>query len=126
MGNLVHPVDTADVCALDGAHVVASVLEHLRGAASPSAAVTLRVDAPLRWVSPSRIEPGSLALPRGRLLLWTDEFVRRPRVIVRQDGRQLGRYAVPWPAAPGRVFRLPQRVLTGIRAGGGEVTLALS
>ena len=132
VGNLVHPVDTADVCALDGAHVVASVLEHLRGAASPSAAasrraaVTLRVDAPLRWVSPSRIEPGSLALPRGRLLLWTDEFVRRPRVIVRQDGRQLGRYAVPWPAAPGRVFRLPQRVLTGIRAGGGEVTLALS
>ncbi|MDF9717260.1 FAD-dependent oxidoreductase [Nocardioides sp. ChNu-99] len=124
-GNLLHPVDTADVAALDGRHVATAVLDWLgRGAAAPSG-VRLRVEAPLRWIAPQVVDPGGPPPARGRLLLWTDEHVARPRVEVVQDGTVVTRRRLPWPAAPGRVFRVPSAVLDGVRRDGGDVTLRL-
>ncbi|MDO5684368.1 MAG: FAD-dependent oxidoreductase, partial [Propionibacteriaceae bacterium] len=90
-GNLLHPVDTADVAALDGVHVAFAVLGHLHGATMPTGAVDILAAAPLRWVAPSRLRPGDPAPPRGRLLAWTDEFIRIPTVTATQDGKRLGR-----------------------------------
>jgi hypothetical protein len=33
---------------------------------------------------------------------------------------------VPWPAAPGRIFRVPERVLRGAHPARGPVTLHLA
>jgi thioredoxin reductase len=52
-GNLVHPAETADICALDGRRVAASVLAHLDGAAWPGAVAPVTCDPPIRWVAPS-------------------------------------------------------------------------
>ncbi len=52
VGNLVHPVDTADGAALDGRHVAAGVLAHLEGRSPGPAGVWLTAAAPLRWVTP--------------------------------------------------------------------------
>ena len=50
--------------------------------------------------------PGGDA-PRGHLLLWTDRYQPAPGG-PRGPGRpDLARRRVPWPAAPGRVFRVP-------------------
>lgn len=124
-GNLLHPVDTADVAALDGAHVAAAVLAHLRGVSAPAPAVGLSADPPFRWVAPSLLRAGDPAPARGRLLLWPDRFVRAPRVVARQDGRVLATQRVPWPAAPGRVFRVPWTLVRGARPEGGEVRIGL-
>jgi thioredoxin reductase len=125
VGNLVHPADTADVAALDGAAVVPHVLAFLRGERSwPSAYVDLVVAAPLRWVSPSRLAVDDGAPPLGRLGLWVDDLVRLPTVVVHQDGHRVSRTRVPWPAAPGRVFRLPASVLDGVDRAGGPVRIA--
>ncbi|MFN8193753.1 MAG: FAD-dependent oxidoreductase [Nocardioidaceae bacterium] len=124
-GNVLHAVDTADVCALDGAHVARSVLAHLHGARPAAAAVRVVADAPFRWVAPSLLRPGDTAPARERLLLWTDELVRRPRVVARQDGRVVGSLRVRWPAAPGRVFRVPSSLLADVRWDGGEVRVGL-
>ena len=110
IGNLVHPVDTADVAALDGAAVVPHVLAFLRGERpAPSAYVDLVAEPPLRWVSPSRLAPDDGPPPRGRLLLWSDEHVNLPTVVVRQDGRVVSRTqaAVAGRAGP----RLPGAVV---------------
>lgn len=124
-GNLLHPVDTADVAALDGRFVATSVRRWLdtREVAPPG--VRIVADEPFRWVAPSLLAPGAPAPPRGRLLLWSDEHRPAPRVAAYQDDREIGRVRVPWPLSPGRVFRLPWSLVRGASARGGEVHLRL-
>ncbi|MQS37545.1 NAD(P)/FAD-dependent oxidoreductase [Streptomyces katsurahamanus] len=124
-GNLLHPVDTADIAALDGRHVADQVRSWLAVEDSPAPGVRLLAAKPLRWVSPGLLRPGDPAPPRGRLLLWTDEFIRVPRVSVSQAGRTVSERTLPWPAAPGRVFRVPWSVVRGISAAGGPVTVTV-
>ncbi|MEV4284787.1 FAD-dependent oxidoreductase [Nonomuraea bangladeshensis] len=125
-GNLLHPVDTADVAALDGRHVAAAVLGHLAGEPAPGGGVPLVADAPLRWVAPQLVRPGGPPPSRGKLLLWSDAFRTLPRVTATQDGRVLGRARLPWPAAPGRVFRVPFSLVAGADPAGGPVRLSLA
>ncbi len=124
-GNVLHPVDTADVAALDGAHVARSVVGFLRGEGYSATGVPLVATPPLRWVSPSVMRPGDPAPARERLLLWVEELIRMPRVTARQDGRLLNAMRVPWPAAPGRVFRVPWSLLRGVRPDAGPVSIGL-
>jgi thioredoxin reductase len=124
-GNLLHPVDTADVAALDGRHVADQVVAWLAGSRPAESAVRLQARAPFRWVAPGLLRPGDPAPARSRLLLWTDEFVRVPRVTVTQGGRLIGGRRLPWPAAPGRVFRVPWSLLKAVDPAGGDVTLGL-
>ena len=125
VGNLLHPVDTADIAALDGRHVAETVRAYLRGVPSPAGGVRVHADAPLRWISPGLVQPGGPAPARRRLLLWTDELVRVPRVVARQDGRVVGRRTLPWPASPGRMFRVPSSLLDRVNAAAGPVTVSL-
>jgi thioredoxin reductase len=125
VGNLLHPVDTADIAALDGRHVAAAVRSHLSGTPLPAAGVRLTAEAPLQWVTPGVLRPGDGPPARNRLLLWTDTLVRVPKVVVRQDGRVVGRRTLPWAASPGRVFRVPAGILGHVDPKGGPVTVAL-
>lgn len=126
IGNLLHPVDTADIAALDGKHVAETVLAHLRGAPPGTDGVRLLVEPPLRWISPGLVRAGDTSPARDRLLLWSDEFVRFPTIRLHQNGTMFARRRVPWPAAPGRVFRVPAGVLGHIDARGGPVTVSLA
>ncbi len=122
-GNLVHPVDTADVAALDGRHVAGQVVAFLDGGATTGPGLRLMAAPPLTWVTPGVVRPGGPSPPRGRLLAWTDRYVAMPRVVVTQDRRSTGSRRLPWPAAPGRVFRIPSGVLDRIDPAGGPVTI---
>ncbi|WP_396933648.1 NAD(P)/FAD-dependent oxidoreductase [Mycolicibacterium sp.] len=126
IGNLLHPVDTADIAALDGRHVAAQVRRYLDGRPAAGDGVRIEAGAPLRWVSPGLLRPGDPAPARHRLLLWTDKLVRIPKVVAHQDGRVVGRKTLPWPASPGRVFRVPSSILDGADRNGGTVTLSLA
>ena len=125
VGNLVHPVDTADVAALDGRHVAVQVRSWLRGAHADPDAIRIRVEPPLRWVSPGLVRRGDPAPPRSRLVLWTDELIRLPHLTVQQDAHEVASIRLPWPASPGRAFRVPSRVLADVDHAGGDVTIGL-
>lgn len=121
-GNLVHPVDTADVAALDGRHVARQVVAYLHGGDAPAATASIIARPPFAWVSPMRYSPTAPA--RDRLLLWCEEYVRLPRVMVRQGSRTLSRRTIPWPLAPGRMFRLPWSALKGAQ-GDEDIVISL-
>jgi thioredoxin reductase len=124
IGNLVHPVDTADGAALDGRHVARAVEDHLGGRPTDGGRVELTAAPPFRWVAPQLLVPGRTS-PRGHLLLWTDRYQRLPVVRATQDGRVLARRRLPWPAAPGRIFRVPAALVSAAVPGDGPVVLEL-
>lgn len=130
-GNLLHPVDTADVAALDGQHVASRVLDHLQGERPEQRGVRITVRAPFRWISPGLVRPGWLGAtvappPRSRMLLWSDEFCAFPVVEVRQAGGVIARRRLPWAASPGRVFRLPWSMFRSIDGERGDVVVGLA
>ena len=51
IGNLVHPAETADVCALDGRHVASSVLDFLTTGRWPERIWPITVDDPVSWAT---------------------------------------------------------------------------
>jgi thioredoxin reductase len=124
-GNVVHPVDTADVAALDGRHVADHVRRWLDSRTSADPGAPIVALPPFRWVAPSLLTSGAGAPSRRRLLLWADEHRAVPRLVARQDGREVGRRSMPWPVAPGRVFRVPWSLLEKADPRGGEVTIGL-
>jgi len=125
-GNLLHPVDTADVAALSGRHVARSVRRWLITGESTTNGYRLLVDPPFAWIAPGVIRPGDPPPPRGRLLLHCDTFVRAPRVVVTQNGRVITRRRIPWPASPGRLFRIPSSVLDAADPTKGDVRISLA
>jgi NADPH-dependent 2,4-dienoyl-CoA reductase/sulfur reductase-like enzyme len=125
IGNVLHPVDTADIAALDGAAVADHVRAYLAGRTPSPDHVELVAEAPFRWVAPSLVRPGDPNPPRNRLLLWTDEYIPIPKLVLRQDNRAISHARIWWPAAPGRVFRIPFGVLHPINPAGGPVTIGI-
>ena len=88
-GNLIHPVETADVVALEARRLAAAVTRFLEDGVTAPPTVTLRVEAPLVWIAPNRVGPASGSPPLGRFTFRTSEFVSRSRLVVEQDGQTL-------------------------------------
>jgi thioredoxin reductase len=122
-GNVIHPVDTADMAALDGRQVAFSVRDWLRHGTVTSSAIRLLPGAGLRWITPGRTGSGR---PLRRLSAWADRAIRFPVVTVEQDGRVVARRRLAGPAAPGRVTRIPSALVAGLDPAGGDATVHLS
>ena len=129
-GNVLHPVLTADAAALDGHAVARAVIADLRheggsgaSARRPGAAVALKVSWPLRWVAPGRVRDPSVAPPRGRFVLWADDFVTAPRIEVRQGGRLLHSSRAPRALVPGRPFEIGAGWLPRVVVDGPDVAI---
>jgi thioredoxin reductase len=118
-GNLVHPAETADICALDGRHVAHSVAAYLHGPGEWPSPVRLIARGPLAWVAPNLLAGGHDP-PRDRFLLRSREFVRRARLQVRQDGQELwsGRAG---RLVPGRSAHIPAKWAARVDPTGGPV-----
>jgi thioredoxin reductase len=112
IGNLTHPVDTADVAALDGQAVAQHVLKYLEPNGQDTAERGTRIEAGsgLKWITPSILVPG-VPPARDRLLAWPHRQTLLPTVTVRDGETTIARRRLPWPASPGRVFRIPTTIL---------------
>jgi hypothetical protein len=76
-------------------------------------------------VAPSVLRQGDPPPARARLLLATDAYVRFPTVTIHQGGPEIASLRVPWPAAPGRVFRVPSRILDSVDFTAGDITVGV-
>ena len=123
-GNLLHPAETADVCALDGRHVARAVAAYLRGPGEWPSHVRITSRSPLAWVAPNLLLATGHAPPRDRFLIRTREFVSRARVQVRQDGRELWSGRVG-RLVPGRSAHIPAGWAAGVDHQAGPVIVAV-
>jgi thioredoxin reductase len=123
-GNLLHPAETADICALDGRHVAPAVAAHLREPGEWPTGVRLVGRPPLAWVAPNLLHETTDGPPRDRFLLRSREFARRARIQVRQDGRELwsGRIG---RLVPGRSAHIPAGWAARIDPAAGPVIVAV-
>ena len=119
-GNLLHPAETADVCALDGRHVAPSVAAYLHGPGEWPSHVRLVTREPLVWIAPNLMLATAHDPPRDRFLLRSREFARRARIQIRQDGRELwsGRAG---RLVPGRSAHIPAGWASRVDPSGGPV-----
>jgi len=123
-GNLLHPAETADVCALDGRHVAPAVAAYLRGPGDWPTPVRMTTRAPLAWVAPNLLLSTGHPPPRERFLLRSREFVSRARIQVRQDGRELWSGRVG-RLVPGRSAHIPAGWAAGVNPAGGPVIVSV-
>jgi thioredoxin reductase len=124
IGNLVHPVDTADVAALDGRAVARHVLAYLQHGPdrSPRPRPRLMPGANLKWLTPGVLEQAADP-PRSRLLAWPRRQIHLPTVTVTQRGDTIARRRLPWTASPGRVLRIPAEILRAADIHNGTITV---
>ena len=124
-GNLVHAAETADVAALSGRHAARHIAAAL-GAGGPDAGwpdtgrVPVRVEPPLRWISPNAIGSASVPPPLGRFVLRSEEFRGPTQLEVRQDGRLLARSRL-FRLVPGRPVHLGAAWQARVDPAGGPV-----
>jgi len=124
-GNLVHAAEPADVAALSGRHAGASAARWLSGASGWSAAaIPITCRPPLGWISPNALAPMPEAPPRGRFLLRSSVFLRRPRIEIKQGERRLWRGSVA-RLGPGRSVGLPAGWRARVDPAGGAIEVAL-
>jgi thioredoxin reductase len=107
VGNLVHPVEPADLCALRARAVVPAVRDHLAGKGLPLT-VGVEPGGGFGRVAPNLVAPQGPRPPRGDFLLWPTEFGRLARISVQQGDRELYRTRA-WRLVPNRPYRLAPR-----------------
>ena len=124
-GNVAHPAETADVCALGGRHVAGGVADYLKGDGGWGPGVPVLAEPPLRWVAPNLISSGDGDPLRRRFLLRSERFLRAPRIAVRQDDRALwdGRLR---RLVPGRSAGISARWAPRVDPDGGPVTVSVA
>jgi hypothetical protein len=119
IGNLTHPVDTADIASLDGRAVARHVLSYLEGDGHDQDERGTRIEpgSGLKWITPSLLVPG-VEPARSRLLAWPHRPILLPTVTIHDGATTIARRRLPWPASPGRVFRIPTAILPPTRSRG--------
>ena len=124
-GNVLHGAEPADVAALSGRRAAASVAAWLSAGSWPGRLLPITCRPPLAWVSPSAVSTMRDEPPRGRFLLRSTAFLRRPQIEIRQGGR------VVWSGRvgrvmPGRSVALPPRCLDAVDPAGEPVEMGLA
>jgi thioredoxin reductase len=126
-GNVLRGAEVADVAALEGRDVAATVIGHLEGRPWPAARVAIECRPPLHWVSPSALalaDGSDSRPPRGRFLVRGIEELRLPTIEVVQDGRPLWRGRLR-RVGPGRSASLPASWTAAVDRAGGPVAVAV-
>jgi DNA-binding IclR family transcriptional regulator len=114
----------ADISAIDGRHEAPAVAAYLRGEREWPHHLRLGARPPLTWVAPNLLLPSGQPPPRDRFLFRSAEFLRRPRIVVRQGERELWSGRRPG-LAPGRSAHIPAGWAAAVDPDGGPVTVSV-
>ncbi|WP_405846456.1 FAD-dependent oxidoreductase [Streptomyces niveus] len=117
VGNLLRGIEPAGTAAREGQLAAGPVLRHLTDGAAPATRVPLQVDAPLRWITPSRLDPADPRVATGGFILRTEtRLAPWSSLVVSRAGSELHRQRLVRGAPPNRTLRLSATWTTRVRA----------
>ncbi|MFF2944106.1 NAD(P)/FAD-dependent oxidoreductase [Streptomyces niveus] len=117
VGNLLRGIEPAGTAAREGLLAAGPVLRHLTAGTAPASRVPVQVEAPLRWITPSRLDPADPRVATGGFILRTEtRLAPRSSLIVSRAGRELHRQRLVLGATPNRTLRLSAAWTTRVRA----------
>lgn len=122
-GNVLHGAEMADVAALEGSAVAASVRAFLGGATWRDARVPIVAEPPIVWVAPNRIA-GAEAPPREHFVFRVATFLRDSHVVIEQAGQVLREVRFP-SLIPNRWYHLPVDWIVRVDRDGGQVRIGV-
>lgn len=89
VGNLLHGVETADTCALEGRRVAEPIQSYLKSGHWSYASLPLQVESPISWIFPNLITVSSKTPPVDFFTFRACEFRKDVKMTVRQGQRVL-------------------------------------
>ncbi|MFE6029874.1 NAD(P)/FAD-dependent oxidoreductase [Streptomyces niveus] len=117
VGNLLRGIEPAGTAAREGLLATGPVLRHLTDGTSPAARVPVQVEAPLRWITPSRLDPADPRVATGGFILRTESRLAPwSSLVVSRAGSELHRQRLVRGATPNRTLRLSAAWTTRVRA----------
>ena len=120
VGNVLHGIEPAATAAREGLLAAGPVLRALAGGGHPGEPVPVRVEAPLLWVAPNRIDLADPGVATGGFVLRTgSRLVPWSSLVVVRGGRVLHRQRLVGGAVPNRTLRLSAAWTAGVGAGTG-------
>ena len=125
-GNLLHGAEMADVAALEGRAVAASIEAYLDDERWPSRRIAIAVEPPMLWIAPNRISVDhACSPPRDRFVFRVATFLRDAHVVIEQAGRVLAetRFA---RLVPNRWFHLSPGFARNIDPDGGSLHVGVA
>ncbi|MFJ6819797.1 NAD(P)/FAD-dependent oxidoreductase [Streptomyces niveus] len=129
VGNLLRGIEPAGTAAREGLLAAGPVLRHLTDGAAPAARVPVQVEAPLRWITPSRLDPADPRVATGGFILRTESGLAPwSSLVVSRAGTELHRQRLVLGATPNRTLRLSAAWTTRVRAedrDAGPVTVSV-
>jgi thioredoxin reductase len=123
-GNVVQGAEPADIAALSGRHAAKSVVRCLDDHERWPTHVPIVCRDPLAWISPNAVSSREPP-PRGRFALRSSEFLKRPRVEIRQNGRTIWTTRVR-KLIPGRSTYLPSDWLEQVDLAAGPIAVEVT
>jgi thioredoxin reductase len=124
-GNLVHPAETADVCALDGRHVAASIVDWLTIDEWPSPQQRITVEDPIAWISPAQVQPLA-GTPLNRFIIRVRRTLPATTTVsATQAGNVLWRGKPLGHLMPNRSISIPAKWLAKVERGGPDVVVSV-
>jgi thioredoxin reductase len=123
-GNLLHGAEPADIAAISGRHAAASAAAWVEegSGAWPARRIRIATRRPLGWIAPSAVSDAGDPPPRSRFALRSTEFLKRPAIEVRQQGRVLWTGRVR-RLVPGRSAYLPAGWIDSVDWDGGPIEI---
>ena len=124
IGNLVHPAETADVCALDGAGVAKSVVDWLAIGDWPQPPLRLTAEPPIAWVSPSHLHVPATTM-RDRINLRVASVEHGRHIDVTQGSRRLWHGKAHGRLIPNRSISIPSTWLASADPNGPNIVVSV-
>lgn len=124
IGNLVHPADMHDICALDGKIVAPQVRAWLDSQTSQTDTsswnsepeFSLSAGESVAWVSPASLAR-SQRPTRSKISVWLTTQQYFPLITATQNDTIIGTARLWWPGNSGRVTRVPRRIVKNAQPG---------
>lgn len=123
-GNLLHGVETADTCALEGRRVAERIHTFLKNDRWPVTTLAIQIQSPIAWVFPNTISLSNDQAPVHKITFRASEFRQNVQIAVQQGDKVLHLQAIR-QLTPNETQQLAANWLSAVDPAGGALQVSV-